>query len=82
MVGDVRLAKIVVVTEVPRFSDAGTHQRCELVSDDKRWIFYIPWAFTQQAMPACGEVLDAHRAKARNVAPFKRSRKGPPQPHG
>lgn len=70
------MSKIIVVTECPRFSDAGTHQRCDLVSDDKVWTFYIPWHFTQEAMPACGEVLETHRRKTRNVRPFPKREHG------
>jgi hypothetical protein len=76
------VAKIVVVTECPRFSDAGTHQRCELISDDKSWVFYIPWHLSQQAMPACGEVLAEHLLKPSNVSPINGARKGPPRTHG
>lgn len=65
------MSKIIVVTECPRFSDAGSHQRCDLVSDDKTWSFYIPWHFSQMAMPRCEKVLDAHREEARNVKAFR-----------
>jgi hypothetical protein len=70
--GRIAMSKIVVVTEVPRFSDAGSHLRCELTSGTKTAEYYIPWDHAILALPACETALEAHLRRARNVEPFVR----------
>lgn len=72
-VGVAPVAKIVVITQTPIFSDAGTHMRCELISNDERWVFFIPWDKTQMAIPACTEAVEAHMRRVCNVMPFGRA---------
>ena len=67
------MGNIILVTETPRFTDGGDFLRCELVSEGESWAFGISWHHTQFAMPACGQVLDAHNQRAREVVATLRS---------
>jgi hypothetical protein len=73
---------VVLATETPSFRDGGDFLLCDITSGGRVWSFGILWADTERAMHFCGEVLDQHRAKARNVKAFKRAGNGSPLPHG
>lgn len=65
------MSRIIVVTECPRFSDAGTHLRCELTSGDKTTPYYIAWSHVILALPACAAALDAHMERDDNIVQLR-----------
>jgi hypothetical protein len=69
---------VVLATETPSFRDGGDFLLCDITSGGRVWTYGIPWCSTEIAMRRCGEVLDAHRAKARGVVE-QIKRKGPSQ---
>jgi hypothetical protein len=61
---------VILATAAPMFFDGGQYLRCELTSEGETWCFGIMWGDTEIAMHRCGEVVAAHRDKARNVVGF------------